>query len=57
MEDHNRYILGILDEVINFEREPLRWVVSSALDISLLPIFVSDIHNKIIYVGIQVTIS
>lgn len=52
MEDHGWYILGILDEVINLRQESLRWTVPRALDISPFPVFVSDVHDKVIYVGI-----
>jgi hypothetical protein len=57
MEDHNWYILGTLDEVVNIQREPLRRIVSRVLDIPSPPIFVSDVYDKIIYVGIQLAMS
>lgn len=57
MEDRNWYILRPLDKVIDLQQESLRWVIPGAFDISSLPIIVSNVYDKVIYVTVRSTMT
>ena len=51
MEDHERDVLRLLDQLIDTDEEPARWSVCRALDITALPIIVSHVNDAVVLVN------
>lgn len=48
VEDDGRDILCLRDKLVHLAQEAMRWRISGALDVSAVPIVISDVDNVVV---------